>query len=98
MRQLILLRAPRYNPAAWRSCTGFARTRQSLLRANATRLPIEREVIGRFDNAAKRQFHLSVAGHTIVVVFDEQTSLGLVRLRTKKASEVLARLFSPALR
>ena len=71
-------------------------TASSLLRANAARLAVDREVIGRFDNATRRQFHLSlVAGRTIVVVFDERTSLGLVRLRTKKATEALAHLFAP---
>ena len=65
----------------------------ALLRANAARLMVEREVIGRFDNADQRQFHLSlVAGRAIIVLFDVRTSLGLVRLRTKKASEQLARL------
>jgi hypothetical protein len=65
----------------------------TLLRSNAARLMVEREVIGRFDNADQRQFHLSlVAGRAIIVVFDARTSLGLVRLRAKKASELLARL------
>jgi len=65
----------------------------SLLRANASGLPIEREVVGHFDNPANHHFHLSlIVDRTIVVVFDERTSLGLVRLRAKKATEELSRL------
>jgi hypothetical protein len=65
----------------------------SLLRANASGLPIEREVAGHLDNPANHHFHLSlIVDRTIVVVFDERTSLGLVRLRAKKATEDLSRL------
>ncbi|MEK6652877.1 MAG: roadblock/LC7 domain-containing protein, partial [Nitrospirota bacterium] len=39
--------------------------------------------------------HISLIGQRIilVVIFDQRSSLGLVRLRVKKTSEVLTRLF-----
>jgi hypothetical protein len=105
MRQLILLRTPRYNRAVLIMDAGWQELARAgaatlvdadaltLLRANASRLAVEREVIGRFDNADERQFHLSlVAGRTVIVAFDARTSLGLVRLRARKASEQLTRL------
>jgi hypothetical protein len=65
----------------------------ALLRQNAAALHSEREIGGRFDPANRRSFHLSSVGAaTLVILFDERTSLGLVRLRAKKATERLSRV------
>ena len=54
----------------------------------------EKEFSGQFHEGEKTSIHMSVAQRAILVVlFDTRSSLGLVRLRVKKASEDLARVF-----
>jgi predicted regulator of Ras-like GTPase activity (Roadblock/LC7/MglB family) len=49
-----------------------------------------------FHEGEKDNIHISVVANKVilVVVFDQRTSLGLVRLRVKKASESLANIFN----
>jgi predicted regulator of Ras-like GTPase activity (Roadblock/LC7/MglB family) len=60
----------------------------------------EREFSILFHEGERDNLHISiVAGRVIlVVIFDNRTSLGLVRLRVKKASEELTRIFDGLLR
>ena len=55
----------------------------------------EKEFSILFHEGEKDNIHISiVAGRVIlVVIFDQRSSLGLVRLRVKKASDELARIF-----
>ncbi len=55
----------------------------------------EKEFAGQFHEGEKTNVHISlVARHAILVVlFDQRSSLGLVRLRVKKATEELGRVF-----
>ncbi|HKI50826.1 MAG TPA: roadblock/LC7 domain-containing protein [Geothermobacteraceae bacterium] len=55
----------------------------------------EKEFSILFHEGEKDNIHISiVAGRVIlVVIFDQRSSLGLVRLRVKKAGEELARIF-----
>jgi len=55
----------------------------------------EKEFPSQFHEGEHESLHMSiVAGRVVlVVVFDAKSSLGLVRLRVKKASEELARVF-----
>ena len=55
----------------------------------------EAEFPSQFHEGARESIHMSiVAGKVVlVVIFDARTSLGLVRLRVKKATEELARVF-----
>ena len=55
----------------------------------------EKEFSILFHEGERDNLHISiVAGRVIlVVIFDQRSSLGLVRLRVKKASEELARVF-----
>ncbi len=55
----------------------------------------EKEFSILFHEGERDNLHISiVAGRVIlVVIFDQRSSLGLVRLRVKKASEQLARIF-----
>ena len=55
----------------------------------------EKDFTSQFHEGEKTHVHITlVAGRAILVVlFDERSSLGLVRLRVKKASEEMARLF-----
>ncbi len=55
----------------------------------------EKEFSILFHEGEKDNIHLSIiAGRVIlVVIFDERSSLGLVRLRVKKASDELTRIF-----
>jgi predicted regulator of Ras-like GTPase activity (Roadblock/LC7/MglB family) len=48
-----------------------------------------------FHQGERDNLHMSVVAHRVilVVIFDERSSLGLVRLRVKKSSTELARLF-----
>jgi predicted regulator of Ras-like GTPase activity (Roadblock/LC7/MglB family) len=55
----------------------------------------EKDFTSQFHEGEKTHVHITlVSGRAILVVlFDERSSLGLVRLRVKKASEEMARLF-----
>ncbi len=55
----------------------------------------EKEFSILFHEGEKDNIHISIVGQRVilVVIFDERSSLGLVRLRVKKASEELARIF-----
>lgn len=59
------------------------------------RLLGEKEFTILFHEGEKDNIHISLVGQRIilVVIFDNRTSLGLVRLRVKKASESLAGIF-----
>jgi len=60
----------------------------------------EKEFSILFHEGEKDNLHLTiVAGRVILVVlFDNRSSLGLVRLRVKKASEELSRIFNQLIR
>lgn len=55
----------------------------------------EKEFPNVFHEGEKDNLHLSIVGQRaiLVVMFDQRSSLGLVRLRVKKASEELAGIF-----
>jgi predicted regulator of Ras-like GTPase activity (Roadblock/LC7/MglB family) len=55
----------------------------------------EKEFPNQFHEGEKESLHMSIVGGRVVlvVVFDAKSSLGLVRLRVKKAGEELARVF-----
>ncbi|GAB4421045.1 MAG: roadblock/LC7 domain-containing protein [Thermodesulfovibrionales bacterium] len=59
------------------------------------RLLGEREFTVLFHEGEKDNIHISLIGQRVilVVIFDQRSSLGLVRLRVKKASEALTRIF-----
>ena len=59
------------------------------------RLLGEKEFTILFHEGEKDNIHISLIGQRIilVVIFDRRSSLGLVRLRVKKATESLARVF-----
>lgn len=48
-----------------------------------------------FHEGEKDNIHISLIGQRVilVVIFDQRTSLGIVRLRVKKATEMLAKIF-----
>ncbi len=60
------------------------------------RLLGEKEFTILFHEGEKDNIHISLIGQRVilVVIFDKRSSLGLVRLRVKKASEALARIFN----
>jgi predicted regulator of Ras-like GTPase activity (Roadblock/LC7/MglB family) len=60
----------------------------------------EKDFTSQFHEGEKTHVHITlVAGRAILVVlFDQRSSLGLVRLRVKKASEEMARLFESVAR
>lgn len=60
------------------------------------RLLGEKEFSILFHEGEKDNIHISLIGHRVilVVIFDHRSSLGLVRLRVKKSSEALTRLFN----
>lgn len=60
------------------------------------RLLGEKEFTILFHEGEKDNIHISLVGQRIilVVIFDSRSSLGLVRLRVKKVSEALVRIFS----
>jgi predicted regulator of Ras-like GTPase activity (Roadblock/LC7/MglB family) len=60
----------------------------------------EKEFSGQFHEGEKTNVHISiVAGRVILVVlFDQRSSLGLVRLRVKRASTELARILDDLVR
>ena len=59
------------------------------------RLLGEKEFSGIFHEGLKDNLHISVVGDRVilVIVFDDRSSLGLVRLRVKKATQELNRIF-----
>ena len=60
------------------------------------RLLGEKEFTILFHEGEKDNIHISLIGQRVilVVVFDKRSSLGLVRLRVKKASEALVSIFN----
>ena len=60
------------------------------------RLLGEKEFTILFHEGEKDNIHISLIGQRVilVVIFDKRSSLGLVRLRVKKASESLVRIFN----
>lgn len=59
------------------------------------RLLGEKEFTVLFHEGDKDNIHISLVGQRVilVVIFDQRSSLGLVRLRVKKSSEALSRIF-----
>lgn len=59
------------------------------------RLLGEREFTILFHEGEKDNIHISLVGQRVilVVIFDQRSSIGLVRLRVKKATENLAHIF-----
>jgi len=59
------------------------------------RLLGEKEFTILFHEGEKDNIHISLVGQRVilVVIFDHRSSLGLVRLRVKKTTEVLAKIF-----
>ena len=59
------------------------------------RLLGEKEFSVLFHEGDKDNIHISLVGHRVilVVIFDQRSSLGLVRLRVRKATETLAKIF-----
>jgi len=55
----------------------------------------EKEFSILFHEGERDNIHISVIGQRVilVVIFDQRSSLGLVRLRAKKSSDVLVKLF-----
>jgi predicted regulator of Ras-like GTPase activity (Roadblock/LC7/MglB family) len=60
------------------------------------RLLGEKEFTILFHEGEKDNIHISLIGQRVilVVIFDKRSSLGLVRLRVKKSSEALVRIFN----
>jgi predicted regulator of Ras-like GTPase activity (Roadblock/LC7/MglB family) len=54
----------------------------------------EKEFAGQFHEGEKTNVHISIVGQRVilVVLFDERSSLGLVRLRVRKAAQDLTRV------
>ncbi len=59
------------------------------------RLLGEKEFTILFHEGEKDNIHISLIGNRVilVVIFDQRSSLGLVRLRVKKTSEILSKIF-----
>src|SRR5579884_2010883 len=59
------------------------------------KLLAEKEFSGQFHEGEKTNVHISLVAQRaiLVVLFDQRSSLGLVRLRVKKASEELSKVF-----
>jgi predicted regulator of Ras-like GTPase activity (Roadblock/LC7/MglB family) len=55
----------------------------------------EREFTGQFHEGEHTNIHISLVANRVILVilFDERSSLGLVRLRVRKASDELGRIF-----
>jgi predicted regulator of Ras-like GTPase activity (Roadblock/LC7/MglB family) len=64
------------------------------------RLIGEKEFSVLFHEGERDNIHISIVGQRVilVVIFDERSSLGLVRLRVKKASQELERVFEDILK
>jgi predicted regulator of Ras-like GTPase activity (Roadblock/LC7/MglB family) len=59
------------------------------------RLLGEKEFTVLFHEGDRDNIHISLVGHRVilVVIFDQRSSLGLVRLRVKKSTEMLTKIF-----
>lgn len=59
------------------------------------RLLKEQEFTGQFHEGEHTHIHISLVAQRVILVilFDERSSLGLVRLRVRKASDELGRIF-----
>jgi len=59
------------------------------------KLLAEKEFTGQFHEGERTHIHISLVAQRVILVilFDERSSLGLVRLRVRKASDELARIF-----
>lgn len=59
------------------------------------KLLAEKEFSGQFHEGEKTNVHISLVAQRaiLVVLFDQRSSLGLVRLRVKKASDELTKIF-----
>jgi predicted regulator of Ras-like GTPase activity (Roadblock/LC7/MglB family) len=55
----------------------------------------EKEFTGQFHEGEHTNIHISLVAQRVILVilFDERSSLGLVRLRVRKASDELSRIF-----
>jgi hypothetical protein len=60
----------------------------------------ENEFATQFHEGEKANIHIQLVGNRVilVVIFDARSSLGLVRLRVKKASDELNRIFESLLK
>ena len=60
----------------------------------------ENEFATQFHEGEKANIHIQLVGNRVilVVIFDAKSSLGLVRLRVKKASEEMSKLFDQVAR
>jgi len=60
----------------------------------------ENEFPNQFHEGARDSLYMTIVGSRVVlvVIFDNRTSLGLVRLRIKKASDELGRIFDAVLK
>src|SRR5712692_11615140 len=60
----------------------------------------ENEFPNQFHEGARESLYMTIVGTRVVlvVIFDNRTSLGLVRLRIKKASDELSRIFDSLVR
>src|SRR6266849_1546392 len=60
----------------------------------------ENEFPNQFHEGARDSLYMTIVGTRVVlvVIFDNRTSLGLVRLRSKKASDELSRIFDSLIR
>ncbi len=59
----------------------------------------EKEFSILFHEGARDNIHISIIGQRVilVVIFDQRSSLGLVRLRVKKSAEILGNIFNQLL-
>src|SRR5512135_3496852 len=59
----------------------------------------EKEFSILFHEGARDNIHISIIGQRVilVVIFDQRSSLGLVRLRVKKSAEILGNIFGQLL-
>ena len=60
----------------------------------------ENEFPNQFHEGAKDSLYMTIVGSRVVlvVIFDNRTSLGLVRLRIKKATDELTKIFESLLK
>ena len=64
------------------------------------KLLAEKEFSGQFHEGEKTNVHISLVAQRaiLVVLFDQRSSLGLVRLRVKKASDELTKIFEAVIK